>query len=207
MFPSDISTIHAATERHAIMELVIATNEDALQAASRQASILGYHAYPLTCSLRGEAIDVGRMFCSIAEGIVEGQTAFQLPCVVLTGGETTVTLSESNGKGGRNQETVLSFAIASSEGPLSTSVAKRGYTAALLSCGTDGTDGPTDATGAIAPFGALSRMDHICDARLALKGHDSYGFISTREVPIELVRTGPTGTNVMDIMALAVRRL
>ena len=110
------------------------------------------------------------------------------PVCLIGGGETTVKLGGSPGKGGRNQE----FALASAfeiQG-------KERIT--VLSCGTDGNDGPTDAAGAVVDGGFVDRCLSLgLDPQRALQGHDAYPLFDASG---DLVRTGPTNSNVMDIM-------
>jgi hydroxypyruvate reductase len=109
------------------------------------------------------------------------------PCCLLCGGETTVTLGKSPGKGGRNQE----FAA------LCGHQLARFANVALLSCGTDGTDGPTDAAGAFADGTTVERARTAgLDLDQAILSHNSYIFF---EKLGDLIKTGPTGTNVMDL--------
>jgi glycerate-2-kinase len=113
------------------------------------------------------------------------------PLLLLSGGETTVTL-RGDGKGGRNQELALAAAC-ELEGASGI---------ALLAAGTDGTDGPTDAAGAYADGGSVERGRALgLDARAALERNDSYGFFRAEG---GLVVTGPTRTNVMDLVLTLV---
>lgn len=113
------------------------------------------------------------------------------PACVLAGGETTVTLKGS-GKGGRNQELALAAALAL-DGVAGVS---------LLSAGTDGTDGPTDAAGAFVDGATCSRARALgLDPADFLARHDSYNFFTALG---DLLITGPTRTNVMDIMCLLI---
>jgi glycerate-2-kinase len=113
---------------------------------------------------------------------------------VLIGGETTVTLPQNHGKGGRNTEFVLAALIELDRPELKNSV--------ILSGGTDGEDGPTDAAGAIADHTTWNRA---CGAGLDppdfLRRHDSYNFFAATG---DLLKTGLTGTNVMDIRVVLV---
>jgi hydroxypyruvate reductase len=110
------------------------------------------------------------------------------PACVITGGETTVTI-RGEGLGGRNQEFVLAASIELAGVPETV----------VFSAGTDGTDGPTDAAGAIADGQTLARSPR--DARQFLANNDSYHFF---EALNDLVKTGPTNTNVMDVRILCV---
>jgi hydroxypyruvate reductase len=142
--------------------------------------------------MEGETRDVAGVHAAIAQEILATGRPLRPPACILSGGETTVTIRNPNGKGGRNQEFVLAAAIAlENAGPVT-----------VLSAGTDGTDGPTDAAGAIAKSSTVARAKESgLDAALFLKNNDSYHFFEAME---SLVKTGPTGTNVMDVRVLLV---
>ncbi|MEO6062989.1 MAG: MOFRL family protein, partial [Thermoflexales bacterium] len=152
------------------------------------AAAQGYAARVVTTALSGEARDV-------AARIIADLRAAPPGTARIYGGETTVTL-RGNGKGGRNQELALAAAIAFSERP------SPGLT--LASFGTDGTDGPTDAAGAWADASSLPRAAALgLDARSALTRNDSYPFFAALG---DLILTGPTGTNVADVV-VALRQV
>src|SRR5262249_8540834 len=116
------------------------------------------------------------------------------PVCLLSGGETTVTLAEQHGKGGRNQEFVLAALVKLGEEGLRDAV--------VLSGGTDGEDGPTDAAGALADEGTLRRAGaRGLDASASLARNDAYHFF---EATGDLVKTGLTRTNVMDVRVLLI---
>jgi glycerate-2-kinase len=168
---------------------VIGSNVTAAAAACAQALSLGYASRVVTTSLTGEASVVGGEIVRAAQeecARVGGKIA------LIYAGETTVTV-RGNGVGGRNQELVLGAAIAMD--------GVRGM--AVVSLGTDGVDGPTDAAGAVADGDSISKARaHGLDARAVLAANDTHTFWKSIGA---LVRTGPTGTNVMDvIVALAV---
>jgi glycerate 2-kinase len=162
---------------------VIGSNQKSLDAAARAAKELRYKTLILSSRLQGEAREVARVHAAIARQIREHGQPIQRPACVISGGETTVTI-RGDGKGGRNQEFALAAAIdiAGMEDTL------------ILSVGTDGTDGPTDAAGAIADGTTLQRSQR--SASEALAANDSYSFF---EELGDLVITGSTGTNVMDL--------
>lgn len=167
-----------------VRSAIVASNDDALAAAERAAREAGLRAARLGAALRGEAREVGRRLAALA-GAVRPATR----TLLLAGGETTVTL-RGTGRGGRSQELALAAAIG---------LAGRAD-AALLAAGTDGTDGPTDAAGAFADGGTLARgAARGARAADALARSDAYGFF---DVEGGLLRTGPTGTNVMDLVFL-----
>jgi hydroxypyruvate reductase len=131
------------------------------------------------------------MHAAIAQEIRRSGEPLAPPACVISGGETTVTL-RGTGTGGRNQEFALAAAldIAGLESVV------------VLSGGTDGTDGPTDAAGAVADGQTVTRARaHGLDPEAFLHRHDSYHFFHVLD---DLLITGPTGTNVMDIHLLLV---
>ncbi len=170
-----------------VENLIVGSNRQAIDAAAAHARELGYHTMVLSTFVEGETRDVANVHAAIVKEILSSNRPARRPACILSGGETTVTLRGS-GLGGRNQEFVLAAAIAlDGFGP---------YT--ILSAGTDGSDGPTDAAGAIADQSTLVAFPA---ARDFLRENDSYRFF---EQTHGLVKTGPTGTNVMDIRILLV---
>ena len=170
--------------------LVIGNSRLAIGAAAHKASVLGYKVLVLTSRLQGEARQAAAALVSIAQETAETNRPIARPACLIAGGETTVTL-RNNGKGGRNQELALAAALQ-----------LEGWPATLLSGGTDGTDGPTDAAGALADGQTLSRARaQGLDARAFLDRHDSYPFFAALD---DLVITGPTGTNVMDLQIVLI---
>jgi glycerate 2-kinase len=171
--------------------VLIGSNRMALQAAAQQARDLGYAPLILTSAVQGEAREIARLHAAIAEEIRQSGLPLPPPACVLAGGETTVTL-RGNGKGGRNQEFALAAAmdIAGLDDVV------------VLSGGTDGTDGPTDAAGAIVDGQTANRARALgLRPEEAIERSDSYHFF---EALNDLLITGPTGTNVMDIYMLLV---
>ncbi len=171
--------------------LVIGNSRLAIDAAAHKASALGYEVCVLTSRLQGEARHAATALVSIAQEIAETNRPIARPACLIAGGETTVTL-RGDGQGGRNQELALAA-----------SLQLDGWSAiTLLSGGTDGTDGPTDAAGALADGQTLSRARaQGLDARVFLDRHDSYPFFAALD---DLVITGPTGTNVMDLQIVLI---
>jgi hydroxypyruvate reductase len=141
----------------------------------------------LASEIQGETRDVARMHAAMAREIVASGQPVKPPACLITGGETTVTLKGS-GLGGRNQEFVLAAAL---------DIAGLERTV-VFSAGTDGTDGPTDAAGAVADGDTLRRNP---EAARYLAGNDSYHYFESLG---DLVMTGPTGTNVMDVRIVLV---
>lgn len=172
--------------------VIVGSNRLAVDAAARKARELGYRPLVLSTTIEGETRDIAAMHAAIAREIVATGRPARPPVCVISGGETTVTL-RGQGKGGRNQEFALAAAIALEGLP--------GVLA--FSAGTDGTDGPTDAAGAMADGATLARAAAAgLDARRALRENDSYPFFQRLG---DLVMTGPTGTNVMDVRLMLVR--
>lgn len=169
---------------------VIANRRTAMKGAAREARRRGYVVRVIDAPTRGEARDAGRRLVEIARATQSGAG----PMCLIASGETTVTVKGS-GRGGRNQEFVLGAAE-----PLS-----RGWDLALLaSVGTDGVDGPTDASGAIASPATMARLAaRGIDLRDVLARNDSYPVLDGLD---DLVRWGPTLTNVGDVHILLTMR-
>ena len=172
-------------------QMLVGTNLQSLQAAARAAEGLGYRPLILSSRVEGEAREAARFYAAIAKEILDSHHPVKPPVCVLCGGETTVTLV-GDGRGGRNQEFALAAALALD-----------GWEhIVVLSGGTDGTDGPTDAAGAIADGNTVARARQKgMDARDFLQRNDSYSFFQKLD---DLLITGPTRTNVMDIYMLMV---
>lgn len=172
--------------------LVIGSNLLAVKAASVKARELGYKPVVLSTTIEGETKDVAAMHAAIArEARATGRPA-KPPVCFISGGETTVTI-KGDGLGGRNQEFALAAALVLDGQP----------DMLAFSGGTDGTDGPTDAAGAWADGETVTRATKAgLNAAAALRNNDSYHFFE----PLgDLVKTGPTGTNVMDVRLLLLR--
>ena len=171
-----------------VENLIIGNNQLAIEIAAAEAAKRGYRPEILSSSLEGEARDVARWLTGqAAERAGSGRIC------LISGGETTVSVT-GGGLGGRNMEMALAFAleIKGTEG------------ITLLSAGTDGTDGPTDAAGAIVDGDTLSRAEVLgLDARIYLHNNDSYHFLQATK---DLFVTGPTGTNVMDLQIILLGR-
>lgn len=171
--------------------LIVGGNDLALNAAAEHAKELGYRTLVLSSFIEGETKDVARVHAAIAKEIHHSGRPVRVPACVISGGETTVTI-HGEGKGGRNQEFALAAALDLDGVPR----------AVALSAGTDGTDGPTDAAGAIADGNTVAHGASVgMNARDYLAANDSYTFFDSIN---DLIRTGPTGTNVMDVRVLLV---
>ena len=169
-----------------VQNLIVGGNRQAIDAAARQARALGYRTLVLSTFIEGETRDIAAMHAAIVKEILQSGRPVRAPACILSGGETTVTV-RGNGLGGRNQEFVLAAVTAlDGFGPMT-----------LFSAGTDGIDGPTDAAGAIADETTIARARALrLDPRAFLANNDSYHFFERLGA---LVKTGPTGTNVMDV--------
>jgi hydroxypyruvate reductase len=174
-----------------VRNVIVGNNRIAIDAMVRVARTLGYRSMVLSTMIEGEAREVARVHAAIARQIRLSGQPMKPPACIISGGETTVTL-RGRGLGGRNQEFVL--AAARDISGLRNTV--------MLSAGTDGTDGPTDAAGAIADGRTIARAAEIgLNVPDSLANNDSYHFFE----PLgDLIRTGPTGTNVMDVQVVLV---
>lgn len=171
---------------------ILGSNLEALKAAMAHADEMGYRALILSSGVEGEAREVARALSAMAKEILRSGNPVPTPACLLCGGETTVTL-RGRGKGGRNQEFVLAAAIAL-EGL---------ENVVVLSAGTDGTDGPTDAAGAVADGTTVERArKRGLSPEAYLLENDSYNFFNSLG---DLLITGPTRTNVMDVNIFLVR--
>ena len=172
---------------------VIASARLSLEAAAAEAERRGIPAVILSDAIEGEAKDVGQVHAAIAREIATRGRPFAPPVLLLSGGETTVTLRGPGGRGGRNTEFLLSFArgVAGLDG------------IAALAADTDGIDGSEDNAGAFADGTSAARMRAAgVDPAAALAGHDAWGAFAAVG---DLFVPGPTGTNVNDLRAILVR--
>lgn len=189
--PRPVATVgpaHPAFVR--VRTRIVARNADAVRAAAVCAEALGWVVRTAAAPLTGPAADAG---VRIANALLdEAADGARQPVCLIEGGETTVALgARSAGSGGRCQELALAAAAI---------LAGRGAepSAALLAAGTDGRDGPTDAAGAVVDGDTWRRVIHAgLDPAAALAGHDSYRALDAAGA---LLRSGPTGTNVMDLV-------
>ena len=172
--------------------IIIGSNIQALLAAKSKAEALGYHGLILSSFIEGETREIAGIHAALAKEILATGNPVRRPASLVSGGETTVTV-RGRGLGGRNQEFALAAAIAID------GLAK----VVILSGGTDGTDGPTDAAGAIADGTTVLRAHALgMDPERYLGDNDSYHFFK----PLgDLLMTGPTLTNVMDLRLVLVR--
>jgi glycerate 2-kinase len=174
-----------------VQTVIIGSNAQAAQAAEKAAQQLGFNTHLLSTQVQGEAREVAKVVAAIAKEIALYNRPVAKPACLILGGETTVTL-KGNGLGGRNQEMALACALAIDGLP----------NMLIAALGTDGTDGPTDAAGAIATGETVGRAKTIGrDAEAHLANNDSYHYFQALG---DLIVTGPTGTNVNDLLFVLV---
>jgi len=170
---------------------LIGSNFLALHAVARESRALGFNTLILSSSIVGETREAARFHAAIVREIVQNGNPIPKPACLISGGETTVTI-RGNGLGGRNQE----FALA---GAIETQGLEE---VVFLSGGTDGTDGPTDAAGAIVDSTTIKRAwEMALDPKVHLDNNDAYPFFKKLG---DLLMTGPTRTNVMDVRIILV---
>lgn len=200
--------------------VLVGNNALAVTAAAQEAERLGYNPVILGTTIEGEAAHIANVYVSMAEQLQKSASASStssfpiasLPAALIAGGETTVTLSpENTGLGGRNQEIGLAAALKLKNCGLRNIV--------LASIGTDGTDGPTDAAGAVVDGGIIDRIEfyanehehehehkHLQSGEDALRDHDSYTFLDrSKDEYSGLIKTGATGTNVADVCVTLIK--
>lgn len=173
---------------------IIGNNARALAASAEEARKLGYQVLNLGSFIEGETREVAMVLAGIVRSIRSDGQPLAPPVCILSGGETTVTLGKDHGLGGRNQEFVLAAVIKLGQDGLRDVV--------ILSGGTDGEDGPTDAAGAVADAQTLQRAAAQGLQPLHfLNGHDAYHFFAATG---DLLQTGLTRTNVMDVRVILI---
>ncbi len=171
-----------------VYNFIIGSCSIACEAAKRRAEELGYDAYILTTTLEGEAREVAIALGSIIEEIYKHGRPFKKPCILIAGGEMTVTIEGEAGLGGPNQEFALSI----------TRKIKGLRGVAVLAMDTDGTDGPTDAAGGLVDSHTLELLEKEgIDVEEYLRKHNSYEALKKAKA---LLVTGPTRTNVNSII-------
>ncbi len=178
-----------------VSNIVIARNMDVLDAVESRLRSMGFNTLVLTSMLQGESREVGKALASMTAEVSRSARPVRPPAAIIAGGETSVTVRGA-GKGGRNQELALSWSIEARRLGLSDEDAM------LIALATDGVDGPTDAAGAAVTPGVV---DDIRRAGLnplrALAENDSYRALDAAG---SLIRTGPTGTNLNNVIVVLV---
>ena len=170
---------------------IVGNNGAAVRAVTRVAREAGLQTLLYKPALNGEARDEGQRFGALARNIVQVGKPLQRPCCVIAGGETTVTVT-GTGTGGRAQEFAAAAALEIA-----------GLTKVwVVAIGTDGTDGPTDAAGAVVDGSTVARAQRLSvDLKGALQRHNTYPALKRLD---QLIVTGPTGTNVNDLYLLLI---
>jgi glycerate 2-kinase len=170
-----------------VQNVIVGNNRLAAEAAVQAAQGWGVNALLLSTFVEGEAREVARVAAALAKELVGHDRPVCRPACLVWGGETTVTV-RGGGLGGRNQELALAAAVAMDGLP----------NILLVALGTDGTDGPTDAAGAVATGETVARARALgLDPVAHLENNDAYPFFDALG---DLIRTGPTGTNVNDLL-------
>ena len=176
-----------------VQHIVVGSNRLAALAAVEKAHQLGFNALLLSTYIEGEAREVAKVAAALAKGIHTHGDPLSPPACLVWGGETTVTV-RGEGKGGRNQELALAAALALDGWP----------GVLVMALATDGTDGPTDAAGAVITGETAGRARALgLDPMAALEANDSYSFFDALG---DLLHTGPTGTNVNDLLLVLVEK-
>lgn len=172
-----------------VHNVIVGSNRLAAEGAVKQAQARGFEALLLSTFVEGEAREVALVAAALAKELVYYDRPVPRPACLVWGGETTVTV-RGQGKGGRNQELALAAALSIQGLP----------NVLLVALGTDGTDGPTDAAGAVATGETIARAAALgLDPFAFLANNDAYTFF---DAVGDLIRTGPTGTNVNDLLLL-----
>ncbi|HNS51347.1 MAG TPA: glycerate kinase [Anaerolineae bacterium] len=172
-----------------VQNCIVGSNRLAAESAVAAASAAGLHSLLLSTFVEGEARQVGRVAAALARELVSADRPARRPACLVWGGETTVTLT-GQGKGGRNQELALAAAVAMEGLP----------GVLLVALATDGTDGPTGAAGAAATGDTVARARALgLEPAAYLHDNNSYPFFESLG---DLLMTGPTGTNVNDLLLL-----
>jgi hydroxypyruvate reductase len=173
------------------LSVLVGTNMQALKAAAKEAEKLGYTSLILSSLIEGDTTEAARFHTALAKEIVASGHPVLRPACLISGGETTVVV-RGKGKGGRNQEFALAAALE-----------LEGLKGVCVLCGgTDGTDGPTDAAGAVVDGDTVVRaLAKGLNPREFLAENDSYHFFQYLD---DLLITGPTNTNVMDLRVMLV---
>ncbi len=160
----------------------------------KQAKEMGYHSYILGTHIEGESKDLGIILSGITEEIIKYNRPFKAPCVLISGGETTVTIHDIYGSGGPNMETVLSFVQqCRSTSPW-----------CIAAVDSDGTDGPTEYAGAVADHFFKKELGNKLNLEKYLQDHNTEIILKKTG---NIIKTGHTGTNVMNLRLIIVGEL
>ena len=190
--PAEESPKHEDLADRFRQDIVLVPGTAACEGAAAKAARMGYQPIVLSTMFRGESRELGRHLAAVAKEIALHGRPFAPPCLLIGGGETTVTLSEAVGSGGPNQEFVLGAALELEGLP----------GVAVAGLDTDGTDGPTEAAGGLADATTLLRARKLgLDLFAALKEHNALPVLKRLE---DLILTGSTGTNVNDLKLICI---
>ena len=174
--------------------IVIGDNLRAAEAAVSAAEEQGYNTLLLSTFFEGEAAQAAKFAVALGREVVANGHPLAAPACLILGGETTVSLGSNPGRGGRNQELALAAALELADLP--------GVT--VVSLATDGTDGPTDSAGGMADHNTVARGTAAAlSAAEHLRHHDAYPYLIATD---DLLRTGPTHTNVNDLIFVFVQK-
>ncbi len=185
----DFKSTNDHEQNEKLLNLVIGNSLEALQGAKKEAERLGYNTTILSSSIEGDTGEAVRLHAAASRSVINSGNPLSRPACILSGGETTVVVS-GDGLGGRNTEFALGMALEL--------IHEKGVY--FLSAGTDGTDGPTDAAGAMSDSETVMRAKAGgLNPEIFLRNNDSYSFFKALG---DLVVTGPTDTNVMDLRVL-----
>ncbi len=182
-----------------VHHVIVGSNRQGAVAAVQEARRLGFESLLLSTYIEGEAREVAKVAAGLVKGVRADSDPVAPPACLVWGGETTVTV-RGDGKGGRNQELALAAALALDGWPH----------VLVMALATDGTDGPTDAAGAVATGDTLRRAQDLgLDPWAALEANDSYHFFEALDDGRQggLIQSGATGTNVNDLLFLLVDAL
>lgn len=178
-----------------VRNVIIAGNGMAVDGVATAAQDMGYTPVIVDRAMEGEAREVAARMIRLAGEYCDGTRDVKPPVCLIAGGETTVTI-KGKGSGGRNQEFALAAAVTLAE------VQEHRESIAVMSLGTDGSDGPTDAAGALVLPDTVARSEAQAEvARQFLDDNNAYEFFTNAGT---LLKTGPTRTNVMDVVAILV---
>ena len=189
---SDSKTIFSKNKTAPNDHFVISDNYYILKKASEYAGKLGYKTLILSSEISGDTDENAKTHCAILNEVFKTGNPVKPPCCIISGGETTVRI-KGNGLGGRNQEFVLVSLIEMN----------KKIRAVIASIGTDGSDGPTNAAGAVCDGNSYSRCEKMgISPESYLQNNDSYNLFGKLN---DLIITGPTGANLMDLRIILVK--
>ena len=177
-----------------VSNIILINNMSALKSIEKEAKSRGFNTLILSSEIEGESIEVGKVMAGIAREVAKSDLPIQKPAVIISGGETTVTLDHSGGMGGPNQECAVGFAMMS----------PTDFDIVFASIDSDGTDGPTDYAGGIVDSSSRKIwINKNIDLDKLIKDHNTSSILKSSH---DIVVTGPTGTNVNDIRIIIVSR-